>query len=328
MNKILTIGVIIVLIIAGVWFFTNAGPNNSQNTSQNLEKVKIGFHPILASLPLFVAQENGYFTEAGIEPVLVPMQTGELMIDAFVRGDIDITPESTLVPVLRVEQTNPGHIKIYATGDITKENPFATLIVPSDSDILSLNNLENKRVGVFPGGTSKNLLRRFLQSEGLNTETIEFIELPPTTQLQALSSGSIDALLAFEPGRTIALESGNFRTLYSGVWASILDHNPLGSGFISTEFIEKNPELAKKTVEAFDRANQFIKTNDEDTRAIIAEHVELDRNIADKVVPLYFSDSSDMNKNAVAELISILVEVGELNQIVDTQDMFYEPNLR
>lgn len=321
-NKYITGLIIVVLVVGGIWYFAS-----QKNETGPLEaaKVRVGFLPILASLPLYVAEEGGYFTEAGIEIEKIPFQTGEQLNDAFIRGDIDIAPENTLLPVLRTELLNPGITKVYALGDITKETPFATLIVRNSAPINSLSDLENKKVGVFPGGTSKNMLRKFLDSQGVDTTKVEFIELPPTTQLQALSSESIHALLAFEPTTAIAIESGNYRKLYSGVWAEIMNHNPLGVAVISNKFIQEKPNLAKKTVEVFDKAHRFMITNDQETRTIIAKYVQLKPEIADRVVPLYFGQNKDIDPILLQQFIDLLVDIGEINNRVEAQVIIYKP---
>ncbi len=319
-NKFVITLIVTVLVVGGIWFFAT-----QNNTPLEATKVRIGFLPILASLPLYVAEENRYFTEAGIEIEKIPFQTGEQLNDAFIRGDIDIAPENTLLPVLRTELLNPGITKVYALGDITKETPFATLIVKNSTQINLLSDLENTKVGVFPGGTSKNLLRKFLDSQGVNTAMVEFVELPPTTQLQALSSGAIDALLAFEPTTAIAIDTGEYRKLYSGVWAAIMNHNPLGVAVISNKFIQEKPNLAKKTVEVFDKAHRFMRTNDGETRAIIAKHVQLKPEIAGKVIPLYFGKNKDVDSNLLQQFIDLLADIGEVNGHVDAQTIIYQP---
>lgn len=321
-NKTLISLIIAVLVVGGIWYFAS---QNKEVDTLEATKVRIGFLPILASLPLYVAEENGYFSEAGIEIEKTPFQTGEQLNDAFIRGDIDIAPENSLLPILRTELLNPGITKVYAPGDITKETPFATLIVKNSALINSLTDLENKKVGVFPGGTSKNLLRKFLDSKGVDTTKVEFVELPPTTQLQALSSDSINALLAFEPTTAIAIESGEYKKLYSGVWAEIMNHNPLGVAVISNKFIQEKPNLAQKTVGVFDKAHRFMRTNDQDTRAIIAKYVQLKPEIANKVVPLYFGQNKDVDSDLLQQFINLLVDISEIKGRVEAQNIIYKP---
>jgi NitT/TauT family transport system substrate-binding protein len=139
-----------------------------------------------------------------------------------------------------------------------------------------------------------------------------------------LSAESIDVLLSFEPTTAIAIESGEYRKLYSGIWAELMNHNPLGVAVISSKFIQEKPNLAKKVVEVFDKANRFMRTNDEETRIIIAKYVQLKSEIANEVVPLYFGQNKDVNSDILQQFIDLLVDIGEINERVDTQDIIYK----
>ena len=65
--------------------------------------VKIGYLPIMASLPLYVAQENNYFVEQGVQIETTQLQSSNQLVDALVRGDIDIVVETSAVPALIAE---------------------------------------------------------------------------------------------------------------------------------------------------------------------------------------------------------------------------------
>ncbi len=313
--------VIVILVIAGAWYFLSKKPVSQVEGT----KVRIGYLPILASLPLYVGEEYGYFTDAGIEIEKTAFQTSEQLVDALIRGDIDVVVESSIVPALRVELINPGKIRVFSVSDITNEHPADAILVKKDSTISNISQLSGKKVGVFPGGTVKNVLRKFLESQGVDISKTEFVEIPPTSQLQALSSNAIDALLPLEPTIAIAIESGNYKKIYGSVFAAMLNHSPQGAGLISTSFVAEKPNLAKKTIELFNKANQFIKDNDAKTREIIVEYVKLKPEVANIATPLYMSTSNEINKDIVGQYVLMLVDIGELNSEVNTSNLFYQP---
>ena len=316
-KKIFLTVLIIALIVVGLFSITYF--KKDKNT------VKIGQLPILASLPLYVAQENGYFTEQGIEIEVFNLQSSNQLVDAVVRGDIDIVVESSAVPALIVETIDSNKLKIFSVSDITPETPFDSVIVKADSTLESLEDLENKKIGVFPGSTATNLLKKYLTEQGIDISTIEFIQIIPPNQLSALYAGSIDALHPYEPSTTIAIESGNAKKIYGSVYASQLNHNPQGVALISTAFLKSNPELAKKTIAAFDKASDFIEQNDEETRKIIEKYVGVDENVANNVVILYMGRSDEIDSVIMQEYADMIFEIGELESRVDVSDILYLP---
>lgn len=258
---------ILALIVIGAFFVFS--PKQEETRT-----VKIGYLPILASLPLYVAQENNYFTEQGIQIETIQLQSSNQLVDALVRGDINIVVESSAVPALIAETIDSGKIKIFSVSDITPETPFDSLIVKKDSSLSSLKDLEGKKIGVFPGSTATNLLKKFLLDNGVDISKIEFTQIVPPNQLPSLYAGSIDVLHAYEPTTAIALQSGNAKKLYSSIYAEQLNHNPQGVALISSKFISENPSLAKKTIKAFNQASDFISQNDAQTREIVVKHVK------------------------------------------------------
>ena len=56
-----------------------------------LETVKVGFSPVVATGPLFLGIERGYFNEAGIKNELVEFRTSGLRLQALMAGDLDVS---------------------------------------------------------------------------------------------------------------------------------------------------------------------------------------------------------------------------------------------
>ncbi len=307
---------IIVLIVIGAFFVFSP-------KQEETRVVKIGYLPIMASLPLYVAQENNYFIEQGIQIETIQLQSSNQLVDALIRGDIDIVVESSAVPALIAETIDSGKIKIFSASDITPETPFDSLIVKKDSTLNSLKDLEGKKIGVFPGSTATNLLKKFLSDNNVDISKMEFIQIVPANQLPALYEGSIDALHAYEPTTAIALQSGNAKKLYSSIYAEQLNHNPQGVALISTKFISENPQLAKKTIKAFNQASDFISQNDAKTREIVVKYVKVDKSVADNVVFLYMSRSDKINKNVLQSYADMLYDIGEMENKIDVSTLLY-----
>ncbi len=318
-NTKLFISILIVaLLVVGAFFVF-------YSKQEETKVVKIGYLPIMASLPLYVAQENNYFTEQGTQIETMQLQSSNQLVDALVRGDIDIVVESSAVPALIAETIDSGKIKIFSVSDITPETPFDSLIVKQNSALNSLEDLEGKKIGVFPGSTATNLLKKFLSDNSVDVSKIEFTQIVPANQLPALYAGSIDALHAYEPTTAIALQSGNAKKLYSSIYAEQLNHNPQGVALISTKFISENSQLAKKTIKAFNQASDFISQNDAKTREIVVKYVKVDKSVADNVVFLYMSRSDKINKNVLQLYADMLYDIGEMENKIDVSTLLYNP---
>lgn len=322
--KIMMLGLIALLVGTSIFLYMNV-VGYSIYGQEKTNTVKIGYLPILASLPLYVAQENQYFETGGISIEFVQLQSSNQLVDALVRGDIDIVVESSAVPVLIVESIDPNKIKIFSVSDITSQTPFDSIIVQKDSTLESLKDLEGKKIGVFPGSTATNLLKAYLEDSGIDTKNIEFVKIIPPNQLPALYEGSIDALHAYEPTTTIAIESNNAKKLYGSIYAKQLNHNLQGVALISSDFVRENPELAEKVINSFDKASDFMKTNDKETREIITKYVKVNEDVAENTVLLYMGRSDEINEDILQDYADMLFKLGELETKVDVSDLIYRP---
>ena len=81
-----------------------------------------------------------------------------------------------------------------------------TLLVPSDSDIASIDDLSGKKVGVQQGTTGK------LYAEENAPDDAELVSFPSDAELyQAIKSGSVDAILQDLPVNLTHTEGGDYQ---------------------------------------------------------------------------------------------------------------------
>lgn len=285
--------------------------------------VRIGYLNIVASLPLFVAEEKGFFEDAVVQYKATVIATSNQLVDALVAGNLDCYIESSAVPVLAVELQSPGKLKVFSVSEITYQAPFDALIVKEDSPIKTLSELSGKKIGVFPGSTATNLLKKYLKDKGVNVSSITFVPIPPANQLMALIKGSIDALHAYEPTTAIAMAKGGVRQLFGSVYAAMLSPNPQGVAAISAEFIKKHPDTAAKVVSAFERAMVFMEEHDAETRQILAKKMGLSEDVAKHCVFLYMLPHNQIPVDIFQQYSDMLTDLGELSGKVRVEELLY-----
>jgi ABC-type nitrate/sulfonate/bicarbonate transport system substrate-binding protein len=312
-------GIVAVLILVVIVVFaTKSKPAESY-------VVKIGNLPIMLSkLPLEIAKQKGFFKDVGLTIQTTELASSNLLNDALIRGDVDVTPEVSVLPFINAEAIDPGKLKIFSLTDFTPDVPFDSIVVKSDSNIKTVADLKGKKIGVFPGTTAINMLKIFFKEKGVDTSRMQFVQLPPAEHLSALSVGSIDALHAYEPTVSIALTGGKMRKIYSSVYAEQVNHSPIGGGFLTTKFINAHPEEAKKVVEALNRAYDYIATNDKETREIAQSLFKFTPQVSAVVSISQYNHSSQINKGAMTKLLDLFVTGGEIKSKPDLTNAYYQ----
>lgn len=314
-RKSLFLSIIIVIFLMGM--------ASNKNVTEKPVTVRIGYLNIVASLPLFVAEEQGFLKEEGIDYKISPVATSNQLVDAIVADNLDCFIESSAIPVLAVELQSPGKLKVFSVSEITSKAPFDSLLVKETSAIKTLSDLKGKKIGVFPGSTATNLLKKYLQDKGIDISGITFVPMPPQNQLAALVEGSTDVLHAYEPTTAIALSKGGFKQLYGSVYADMISPNPQGVAAVSVAFSQKYPQTTEKVIHALERAMVFMKEHDEETRQILMKRLNLPESATKRTVFLYMLPHKEINVSIFQQYADMLTDIGELSGHVNVKNLIF-----
>jgi ABC-type nitrate/sulfonate/bicarbonate transport system substrate-binding protein len=285
--------------------------------------VRIGYLNLVSSLAVFVAEKKGSFKEAGIEYKTIPIASSNEIVDELLAGNLDCFAGASVVPVLAAELESPGKLKIFSVSEITAEKPFDRLLVKEDSDVRSLADLSGRRIGVFPGTTATNLLKKYLGDKGVDVSDITFVAMSPVKHLSALLEGLVDAVHAYEPTIATALSGKGVKELHGSVYAEMFSPNPISVSVASAAFLEEQLETAGKVIGALERAMKYMKEEDGETRDILAKAMELSEETAKSCVFLYMLGHEQIDPAVLQGFADMLTAVGELKGQVNAEGLLY-----
>jgi len=163
--------------------------------------------------PLYVAQERGYFADAGLTVEFVPPADPNDPPKIVAAGKADLAV--SYQPQLHMQAAAGLPLARIATLVAT---PLNTIVVLDDSPIRSIADLKGKRVGFSVAGLEDALLEGVLQPHGLTMDDIEKVNVNWSLS-PSLIAGKVDAVIGafrnFElnqmdivghPGRAFYLE--------------------------------------------------------------------------------------------------------------------------
>ncbi len=162
-------------------------------------------------MPYFLAYDQKMFEAEGIEPKHVFLGAPNQVIDSFLTGRADVGPNAAAGITIVANAQFPGTLKVFGFQGGRLE-PFvrdSALVVPTSSSASSFADMKGKKIGTLPGIQWRSITRNLLRKAGLNPETdATIVELGLPLQIQALLSGTVDALLAIEPQASLAIATG------------------------------------------------------------------------------------------------------------------------
>lgn len=157
---------------------------------------------------LFVAKDKGMFEKNGLDVALTNMNKPSDHPAALVSGSMDIGYASPLA-ILQANQNGLDLVALGAVAHETLGHPDVGVVVRKGAGIVSARDLAGRKVAV--SGINSNLHLMFLywlKQQGIDTSTMQFVEVPMANGADALRGGSVDAMVIIEPFLTKAVRGG------------------------------------------------------------------------------------------------------------------------
>jgi len=170
--------------------------------------LKMGLLPIQDTLPLYVAEQQGYFEDEGITVELVPVKGAQERDALMQAGEID----GMLADLIAVGLFNrdEAQVKVVATSlRATPESPVFRVLAAPGSDIASAQELIGVPVAISQNTIIEYITDRLLEAEGLSSDQIKVTEISAIpVRFEQLMAGQIQAATLPDPLAQGALAAG------------------------------------------------------------------------------------------------------------------------
>jgi ABC-type nitrate/sulfonate/bicarbonate transport system substrate-binding protein len=251
---------------------------NFQNPySGKTESINVAYSPFESVTLFWVAEEQHFFIQNGINVTSYKYSTGAGALDVVLRGEADIVVGTTEFPFTsRVL----NQARISTIGSIAKSD-FINLVARADRGINQVSDLKGKTIGTTLGTIAHFYLGRFLELNGLSIQNVTLIDLKtPAEWVDAVVNGSIDAVATAQPYADMAKDGLGGNAI---VW-SIQSGQPLYAQAIATnEWITNHPELVTRFLKSLSQAEDYIIDHAADAKAIVKNQLSLSDAYVDKV---------------------------------------------
>ncbi len=194
--------------------------------------------------------------------------------EALRAGAIDVG--STAGSAALLARSNGSPIQVI---DIYSQPNWASLLVPADSDIASVEDLRGKHIAATKGTDPYFFLLQSLEEHGVGLDEVVVENLQHADGKAAIEAGAVDAWSGLDPLLSTSVASGATKIIYDNI-----DFNSYGFLNATESFLETSPDLAQLVVNAYEKARAWAQENPEETAAILAEVAGIDIAIATAVI--------------------------------------------
>jgi len=244
--------------------------------------------------PYYAALELGIAEEYGIELTSTWGESSSAMMTQVVSGDVDVAFSSFWGVIDSVRQGIPVRI----VGELFRIVPESlTIEVKPDSGIDGIEDFPGKKIGVVGLNGSQDIIIKYMMAqEGLDYESVEFVNLPFPEIPGALERGDIDAGAGTGATLLQMKEQLGTETVFD-FGEGELNGFPWGGWVASEEFVATKPN----TVAAFQcavvvRGGEVANDDDEFFHHVLKDILEFtDEGIATHV-KYEFAESNDLER--------------------------------
>lgn len=313
------IAVLIIFIVIGIAMFSRTSDNLSNYSGESLQEITISevTHSVFYA-PQYVSINLGFFEEEGLKVELINSAGADKVMTAVLSNDVEIGLAGPEASIYVYNEGSADYTQVFA--QITKRD--GSFLVSRKSGDFKWESLKGKHI--LPGrkgGVPYMTLQYVLRNHGLSTETdLNFdSSISFDAMTGAFVGGTGDYVTVFEPtATTLELEGKGYVVASVG---EATDEIPFTAFFAKKSYIDNNPEIIKKFVNAIYKGQVWVQEHsaNEIAEAIISSFPDTDKNILVKVIERYksidaWSSTPVMTEDAFNRLQQVMTEAKELEK--------------
>ena len=298
------------------------------STEEKLTKVTLNevAHSIFYA-PQYVAIEEGYFKDEGLDLTLVTGFGADKTMTAVISGEADIGFMGAEASVYAYQEGATDAVVNFAQ---LTQRAGNFLVAREEMSDFKWEDLKDKKVlGGRKGGMPEMVFEYILRKNGLDPQkdlTIDQSIDFGYTAAAFTGDTSADFTVEFEPSATaLEKEGAGYVVASLGVDSGYV---PYTSYSAKTSYMEKNPEIIQKFTNALQKGMEYVQshTPEEIAEVIAPQFAETDLDTVTAIVKRYY-DQDTWKSNLIFEkesfelLEDILEDSGELSERVSYENL-------
>ena len=284
---------ILAILLASAMVFAmvacGTSKKNEEEDKKDLEKITfvLDWTPNTNHTGLYVAQEKGYFEEAGLEVEIVqPPEDGAEVLVASGKAQFGVSFQDSMAAALVGENALP----ISAVAAVIQHNTSG-IISRKGEGMDTPKGMEGHNYATWNGPIELATLEQVVEKDGGDFSKIELIPSTVTDEVSALKTKSVDSIWIFYGWAGVKTELEGLETDYF----AFADIDPVFDYYTpvlisGNEFLEEKPDTAKAFLAAIAKGYGFAMEHPDEAAEILCKaNPELDKELV-KASQKYLAD--------------------------------------
>ena len=309
--------VVIVIVIVAIVSITVLKHKNTNNDVKNIKVSEVTRSVFYA--PQYVAINNGYFKENGIEIELTTGQGADAVMTSVLSNQVNIGFAGPEASIYVYNEGKEDYCQVFA--QMTKKDG-SFLVAREKNDNFKWQDLKGKTI--IPGrkgGVPYMTLEYVLRKNGLDPKKDVVLDDSIKFDLMAgaFTSGTADYVTLFEP--TASLTQNENKGYIVASVGEAAGEIPYTAYFAKKSYIENNKETIQKFTNAIYKGQKWVKENSSEDIAKVVQSFfpDTDITLLSKVIQNYkdidaWNDTPVLTEESFNLLQDVMTSAGELQK--------------
>jgi NitT/TauT family transport system substrate-binding protein len=280
-------------------------------------RLRIGLLPIVDVVPLYIADQNGYFKEQGIQVELVPTKSAQERDVLMQTGQIDgVLNDSISTGIFNKDASK---IKIVRKARQSYPNaPQYRILASPNSPFKSPADLKGVPIGVSQNSVIQYITDRLLEAQGLAPADIKDEQVAAIpVRYEQLMNGNLKAATLPDPLGQGALAGGAHLVVDDSAYPQY------SQSFLSfrTDTLQNKPNTVKKFLAAWEKSIKEINANPEKYQDVLNDKANVPQAVRGKYKMPPFPESSVPSQSDIADVVMWLRDKGLVNRDIPYSEM-------
>ncbi len=284
-------------------------------------KLDIGYLNTTAHLLAYVAAEEGYFKDEGLDVTLTQFSSASELVNGLESGKLDVAFIGS-VPTITFQ--SQGHDVSIFGGAMTNGHGYVIKPEFADKDELGVEILKGRNVASVKNSVQDAELQILLRDAGIEIgegdDKVNIVYFDSQKDAYAaLSNATIDAASVYSPYASLAKSQG-YKVVYYCAHEKAMENQPCCRQVARTDALESLPNTYEAFERALIKAYHFTQTDHDKTISDVKKYIDIDTEFIDtEVYGGYSVSSPDPDKKGTLAFKDTVIELGY------TEDYDIEP---
>jgi NitT/TauT family transport system substrate-binding protein len=298
----------------------SSGSASPSSTKLEQSKIVVGALPVVDDAPLYLAQKNGYFKQAGLTVTIQAVTQSTLAIPDMLHGAVAIMAGANYVSFLEAQAKGAVRFKVLVEGVNCKADTFAIEALPS-SGITSPAGLAGKKVAVNLTSNIQTLTANaVLKADGVDPSKVTYVVVPFPNMTAALAAHRVDAISVVQPFLAGAQASDGAKTVVSSCTGPAANE-PMSGYFATQSWAQQNPTTARAFQTAMLKAQAYANANPQAVRDILPSYIKISPQAASHVTLGTFP--ATVNPSVLQQILSLMKGGGLATGSLDPNTLLF-----